>query len=149
MKKLLFLCLLSSISILSANEEIKKCQSCHGEVFEKQALGTSKVVRYMKKEDIVKALNSYKNNKSKYGGSMRAIMSAQAANIKNVDSVAQKVVDISQGSTPKNRKLGVCLSALETVKQCVLNAHTRSDEKNCNKEIENLKQNIDNKCLFN
>ncbi|WP_458700444.1 hypothetical protein ACKGJI_11410 [Sulfurospirillum sp. 1307] len=49
--------------VLSTNvfcSSISICQNCHGKYFEKRALGKSKVVKNMKKEDIIKALREFK-----------------------------------------------------------------------------------------
>ncbi len=40
------------------------CQRCHGKVFEKRALGRSRIVRDLKKEEIIKRLNYFKISNS-------------------------------------------------------------------------------------
>lgn len=52
------------------------CISCHGIMFEKSAMGYSRIVNQMSKEDIIASLNSYKNGT--YGGKMKALMATQA-----------------------------------------------------------------------
>ena len=52
------------------------CISCHGEYFEKSAMGYSRIVNEMSKEDIKASMNGYKNGT--YGREMKALMSAQA-----------------------------------------------------------------------
>jgi cytochrome c-type protein NapB len=52
------------------------CISCHGELFEKSAMGYSRIVNEMSKEDIIASLNGYKNGT--YGGHMKALMAGQA-----------------------------------------------------------------------
>jgi cytochrome c-type protein NapB len=58
---------------------IKACQGCHGENFEKAALGKSKIVKDMSKEDIAKALKGYKDGS--YGGAMKGVMKGQVASL--------------------------------------------------------------------
>jgi cytochrome c-type protein NapB len=62
------------------------CVSCHGANFEKKALGKSKIVKDMSKEDIVKALKGYKDGS--YGGAMKATMKPQVANLSDADIAA-------------------------------------------------------------
>ncbi len=59
------------------------CVSCHGANFEKKALGKSKIVKDMSKEDIVKALKGYKDGS--YGGAMKGTMKPQVANLSDAD----------------------------------------------------------------
>ena len=55
------------------------CKGCHGANFEKAALGKSKIVSEMSKEDIVKALKGYKDGT--YGGAMKGMMKGQVAKL--------------------------------------------------------------------
>jgi len=59
------------------------CAGCHGQNFEKSALGKSKIVKDMSKEDIVKALKGYKDGS--YGGAMKGMMAGQ---VKSLDDAA-------------------------------------------------------------
>ena len=43
---------------------ISVCQNCHGKGFEKRALGRSKIVKNLKKEEIKKRLNYFKTSNS-------------------------------------------------------------------------------------
>ena len=73
---------LLSISASAANTTV--CVGCHGKDFEKAALGQSKIVKDMSKDDIVKALKGYKDGS--YGHSpMKATMAAQAKNLSDAD----------------------------------------------------------------
>jgi len=74
MKKTLLIGLITISSILSANS-IAKCTGCHGKNFEKAALGKSKIVKDMGEEDLIVALNGYRNGS--YGGPMKGLMKAQ------------------------------------------------------------------------
>ena len=55
------------------------CISCHGELFEKPAMGYSRIVNEMSKEDIIASMNGYKDGT--YGGNMKALMAGQATNL--------------------------------------------------------------------
>ena len=73
---------LSSTGIGSSNKKSKQaikssidlasCKSCHGQNFEKSALGQSKVVRDMTRDEVSAALIGYKNGT--YGRSMKNMM---------------------------------------------------------------------------
>jgi cytochrome c-type protein NapB len=84
------------ISAENANKEMKKyieyvvtslpetgtvnlgaCKGCHGANFEKKALGKSKIVKDMTKNEVATALVGYK--KGTYGGSMKGVMKGQVA----------------------------------------------------------------------
>ena len=53
------------------------CKGCHGANFEVSALGKSKIVANMTKDEVSNALVGYKNGT--YGGSMKGIMKGQVA----------------------------------------------------------------------
>ena len=55
------------------------CISCHGELFEKSAMGYSRIVNQMSKEDIIASMNGYKDGT--YGGNMKALMAGQATKL--------------------------------------------------------------------
>lgn len=56
----------------SMNIDLKSCASCHGTDFQKEAMGKSKNVSQMSKEDIVMTLKGYKDGS--YGGSLKSVM---------------------------------------------------------------------------
>jgi len=51
------------------------CAGCHGQHFEKVAMGKSKVVKDMSEADILVALKGYKDGT--YGGAMKGLMAGQ------------------------------------------------------------------------
>ena len=53
------------------------CKGCHGADFQKKALGKSKIVSEMTKDEVSDSLVGYKNGT--YGGSMKGIMKGQVA----------------------------------------------------------------------
>lgn len=67
------------------------CAGCHGADFEKVALGTSKVVKDMTKEEIIKALKGYRDGS--YGGEKKGMMKGQVAKLSDADieEIATKV----------------------------------------------------------
>lgn len=68
---------LVSLSFVSsvAMELYNQCAGCHGVDGGKSALGRSKIIKDMTKEEIESALLGYKNNT--YGGPMKGLMKVQ------------------------------------------------------------------------
>jgi len=62
------------------------CAGCHGQHFEKVAMGKSKVVKDMSQADILIALKGYKDGT--YGGAMKGLMKGQVANLSDADMKA-------------------------------------------------------------
>ena len=60
-----------------------KCSSCHGKNAQKHALGKSHIIKGWAQAKIVDALHGYKAGT--YGGSMKAVMKAQASNLNDAD----------------------------------------------------------------
>lgn len=96
------------------------CKGCHGQQFEKAAMGKSKVVQDMSKEEIIASLKGYQDGT--YGGAMKGLMKGQVANLSDADiasmadeikggggaaapapAVEAKVIDINENSTDQNR----------------------------------------------
>jgi len=67
--------LTSSTAVAAVN--LGACKGCHGASFEKKAMGKSKVVSNMSKQEVSDAMIGYKNGT--YGGPMKALMKAQVA----------------------------------------------------------------------
>jgi cytochrome c-type protein NapB len=63
------------------------CKGCHGQEFEKKAMGKSKVVKDMSKDEIVAALKGYKDGS--YGGAMKGLMAGQ---VKSLDDAAIEAI---------------------------------------------------------
>ncbi len=72
---------------------IAACVGCHGQHFEKVALGKSKIVKDMSKADIVAALKGYQDGS--YGGAMKGVMKGQVVNLSDTDISA--IADIIKG----------------------------------------------------
>ena len=80
---------LASTSAFAANTAA--CVGCHGANFEKAALGKSKIVKDMTKENIVAALKGYKDGS--YGGAMKGVMKGQVAALSDadIDAIATQI----------------------------------------------------------
>jgi cytochrome c553 len=83
------LAILGMVSLLGAADGAalyKQCASCHGANAEKSALGKSKIIKEMSKEDIVTALKGYKDGT--YGGAMKALMKGKVAKLSDEEITA-------------------------------------------------------------
>ena len=67
------------------------CKGCHGQQWEKVAMGKAKVVKDMSTTQIIKALKGYKNGS--YGGAMKGLMNAQVKNlsISDIEEMAANI----------------------------------------------------------
>jgi cytochrome c-type protein NapB len=84
MKKLVASAVIAgTVTIAMAGVNAGACKGCHGQKWEKHALGTSKVVANMTHADIEKALIGYK--KGTYGGAKKGIMKGQVARYSEAD----------------------------------------------------------------
>ncbi len=69
----------------------KKCAGCHGVNGEKVALGKSKVIKDMTKQEIVDAMAGYKNGT--YGGAMKGLMLGQVKPLSqsDIEAIAEHI----------------------------------------------------------
>ncbi len=75
------------------------CTGCHGAQYDKAAMGKSKIVSQMSKDDIVKALKGYKDGT--YGAAMKALMKGQVANLSDADiEEVAKIIKGGGGAAP-------------------------------------------------
>lgn len=58
-----------------------KCAGCHGQEGQTSALGKSKIIKDLSKDEIITALKGYKDGS--YGGVMKGVMKSQVANLSN------------------------------------------------------------------
>jgi cytochrome c553 len=63
-----------------------KCVGCHGANGQNVALGKSKIIKDMTKDEIITALNGYKDGT--YGGPMKSIMLGQVKSLSGDDIAA-------------------------------------------------------------
>ncbi|PHS56525.1 MAG: cytochrome C [Sulfurimonas sp.] len=68
---------LAATTALMAGVNAGACKGCHGQNFEKKALGKSQVVAHMSHADIATALKGYKAGT--YGKAMKGLMKGQVA----------------------------------------------------------------------
>jgi cytochrome c553 len=76
MKKIILGTLVLSVAAFAA-VNLGACKGCHGQNFEKKALGKSKIVKDMTKAEVSAALTGYKAGT--YGGPMKGVMKGQVA----------------------------------------------------------------------
>ena len=74
---------LGATSALMAGVNAAACKGCHGQNWEKHALGKSKIVANMSHADIATAVKGYKAGT--YGGPMKGLMKGQVAKYSNAD----------------------------------------------------------------
>jgi cytochrome c-type protein NapB len=70
-------------TVAFAGVNLGACKGCHGQNFEKAALGKSKIVSDMTKAEVSAALVGYKNGT--YGGPMAGVMKGQVAKYSEAD----------------------------------------------------------------
>lgn len=82
MKKIVLGTLVCGVAAFAA-VNLGACKGCHGANFEKAALGKSKIVKDMTKQEVSDALVGYKNGT--YGGAMKGVMVGQVARYSEAD----------------------------------------------------------------
>jgi cytochrome c-type protein NapB len=70
-------------TVAFAGVNLGACKGCHGQNWEKAALGKSKIVANMTKAEVSAALVGYKNGT--YGGPMAGVMKGQVAKYSEAD----------------------------------------------------------------
>ena len=74
---------IGATTALMAGVNAGACKGCHGQSWEKKALGKSKVVAEMTHADIATSLKGYKAGT--YGGPMKGLMKGQVAKYSDAD----------------------------------------------------------------
>lgn len=82
MKKIIISTALLTACVAFANP-YAKCATCHGANGEKVALGKSKIIKDMTKEDFIASMKGYQDGT--YGGAQKALMVAQVKGLTNED----------------------------------------------------------------
>jgi len=82
---------LSTLSFADGATAYKKCIACHGANGEKVALGKSKIIKDMTKDEIESSLLGYQNGT--YGGAMKGLMAGQVKTLSTTDikDIANKI----------------------------------------------------------
>ena len=89
MKKIIVAASLLTACVAFANP-YAKCAGCHGANGEKAAMGKSKIIKDMSKDEFISALKGYKDGS--YGGAMKALMKGQVASLD--DAAIQEIADL-------------------------------------------------------
>jgi len=82
MKKIVLGTLVCGVAAFAA-VNLGACKGCHGANWEKPALGKSKIVKDMTKQEVSDSLVGYKNGT--YGGPMKGVMVGQVARYSEAD----------------------------------------------------------------
>ena len=148
MKKVIVIGTALSISALSLLAgDLSGCVGCHGQHFEKKALGHSKIVKNMSKQEIKEALDGYKNKT--YGGFMKNVMENQAAKIKDTNLIASEIKDGEKKPDPLSKKTSKCkphcIAKLKKITNCVVNATEENEMQKCRTELAKFGQKIQHK----
>lgn len=91
--------LLATSSAYAAS--VAACTGCHGQHFEKIAMGKSKIVKDMSLEEIAAALKGYKNGT--YGDTMKALMVSQVENLKDSEIEAMSLLIKTETGIPTEK----------------------------------------------
>jgi len=145
MKKILIGLSLVAVAAFASGENLKACMGCHGQNFEKAAMGKSKIVRDMSEKDIATALKGYKDGT--YGGPMKGIMKMQAAKIQNPEMAAKAIKAVSLGKSPKTVEKEMCVNHLEKIKECVMEAKTDEKMQECRENLVKFADKVKSKHL--
>jgi len=89
MKRIFFLMAFLTPLVWGAN--INSCIGCHGANFQKKALGKSRIVKDMTKEEIISTMKGYRDGT--YGGSMKSVMirAVKYLNDKEIEEIANQI----------------------------------------------------------
>ncbi len=142
--------LLAAGSILAASAlyggaSTAACAGCHGQHFEKKAMGVSKIVKDMSKADILVALKGYKAGT--YGGAMKQIMQGQVKALSDADIKAIADIIKSGAGTPTNvATANAAAAAVAAAKVIDINAKV-CDPKRIQKEDLGNKKEVDETTL--
>jgi len=88
---------------------IAVCAGCHGQHFEKKAMGKSKIVKEMSINEIISALKGYKAGT--YGDSMKQMMMTQVIEVKDADLEAMAMLIKIDAGTVTEKATGHAAAA--------------------------------------
>lgn len=91
--------LLATSSLYAASVAV--CAGCHGQHFEKVALGKSKIVKNMSLKEIALSLKGYKDGT--YGDTMKALMQAQVKNLSDSEIEAMSLMIKTETGVPTEK----------------------------------------------
>jgi cytochrome c553 len=89
MKRVVFL--IAFLTPLVWGTNLNSCTGCHGTDFQKKALGKSKVVKDMTKEEIISTMKGYRDGT--YGGPLKSVMvrAVKSLSDKDIEEIANKI----------------------------------------------------------
>ena len=134
MTKVLKVIALGSLLAASSSYAVSTaaCAGCHGQHFEKVAMGKSKVVKDMSEADILVALKGYKDGT--YGGAMKGLMKGQVASLSDADMKAM-AASIKGGAGVATNKATAHAAAAAVAVSKVIDINTKvCDTKRLDKE---------------
>lgn len=115
------------------------CAGCHGQHFEKKAMGVSKIVKDMSTADILVALKGYKAGT--YGGSMKGLMKGQVASLSEADMKAIADQIKSGAGTPTDKATAhAAAAAVAAAKVIDINAKACDPERIKKEDLGNKKE---------
>jgi len=111
MKKLVKRVILGSLLATASSYavSIAACAGCHGQNFEKKAMGKSLVVKDMSIKEIIVALKGYKAGT--YGDTMKQMMMTQVINVKDADLEAMAMLIKINSGTQTEQATGFAAAA--------------------------------------
>ena len=89
MRRVVFLIAFLTPLVWGAN--LNSCTGCHGADFQKKALGKSKVVKDMTKEEIISTMKGYRDGT--YGGALKSVMvrAVKSLSDKEIEEIANQI----------------------------------------------------------
>jgi len=115
------------------------CAGCHGQHFEKKAMGKSKVVKDMSEADIVAALKGYKDGT--YGASMKGLMKGQVASLSDEDIKAMAATIKGGAGVPTDKATEhAAASAVSQAKVININEQVSDPERLKSEDLGNKKE---------
>jgi len=125
---------------------IAVCAGCHGQHFEKKAMGKSKIVKDMTLKEILKALKGYKAGT--YGDTMKAMMVSQINNIKDADLEAMAMLIKINSGTQTHQATNFAAAAAVAASGAHINLNKRaSDEMRIEEEDLGNRNTVSEKAL--
>jgi cytochrome c-type protein NapB len=119
---------------------IAACAGCHGQHFEKKAMGKSLIVKDMSLKDIVKSLKGYKAGT--YGDTMKQMMVSQVKHLKDSDIEAMSLlIKIDSGTQTEKATVFAAAAAVAVSGGTYidLNEHASDDVRIENEDLGNRK----------
>jgi len=129
MKKLVKRVILGSLLVTASSYavSIAACAGCHGQNFEKKAMGKSKVVKDMTLKEIIDSLKGYKAGT--YGDSMKQMMMTQVINVKDADLEAMAKLIKTDSGTQTNQATGFAAAAAVAAATVHVDLNERASDK--------------------